>query len=105
MLAFLCFDTRNILATVAERYSGAIDIPDIIDANSSPTGKVTKILEGVYHSDGGTDDDNLDVHGGWTDLSSKDPSYKRRFRSEKVTEARSNSMSATGSSKLQSQLT
>lgn len=51
---------RNILAAAATRHSGLVDCSSLFAHDASPNGKVALILEVVYHSDGGSDDTDLD---------------------------------------------
>lgn len=58
--------------------------------------KVTRILDGVYHADGGIDDPDFDEEDGWIELGPEDPVKEKSVRSKKVDEARSHGISRKG---------
>lgn len=96
VLEFLGLNTRDILAAAAEKYSGVVDIPDILDAIPEPKGKVSRILEGVYHADGGVDDDDLDEDDDWIDLGPEDAEENYKVLESKMKEAKKYGMSDKG---------
>lgn len=87
------------MAAAAEKYSGAVDVSE--DLSSKPRGKVSRILDGVYHSHGGADDADLDEYDGWVDLGLADPEEKRKVLKKKVEEAYSNGMYRKGFDELE----
>jgi len=98
VLEVLGLNTRNILAAAAEKYSGTVDVAALLDETdaAAQVSKVSRILEGVFHADGGADDADLDENDGWLDLGPEDPIEKRKILNEKVEEARKNGLSDTG---------
>lgn len=102
VLEFLGLNTRDILAAAAEKHSGAVDIPEYLKA--TPEGKVARILDGVYHSEGGADDADLDEDDGWLDLGPEDPNEKRKVLQKKIDEALAQGMSSKGLEELKTLL-
>lgn len=103
VLEFLELNTRDILAAAAEKHSGVVDITEYF--NATPKGKVARILDGVYHSEGGADDADLDEADGWLDLGPEDPNEKREVLKNKIDEARVQGMSFKGLEQLKKLLT
>lgn len=100
VLKKLGLNTRDILAAAAEKHSGVVDLYDVLYSKPEPKGKVSRILEGFYHSHGGADDADLDDKDGWLDLRPEDPAEKRKVLDRKLDEARSCGMSDKGLEKL-----
>ena len=55
-------NTRDILAAAAEKHAGVVDVSALVgtDPANAPSGRVARILEGVYHADGAADDADLE---------------------------------------------
>lgn len=96
VLEILGLNTRDILAAAAEKHCGIIDIAQILDAKTEPQGKVARILEGVFHADGGADDADLHENDGWIDLGPENEGEKLEVHQKKVSEARTRGMSEDG---------
>ena len=103
LLEALGLNTRDILAAAAERHSGVVDVSTFFGTGSdhSPSGKVARILEGVFHADGGADDADLDEDDGWLDMGPEDPSEKEQVRKKRVQEASEKGMSDKGREELE----
>ena len=103
ILEALGLNTRDILAAAAEKHAGVVDVAALFGAGSyhKPRGKVARILEGVYHADGGADDADLDENDGWLDLGPEDPSEKEKVLAQKILEAREQGMTEKGHKELQ----
>ena len=103
LLEVLGLNTRDILAAAAEKHSGAVDVSTLFATapEHSPSGKVARILEGVYHADGGADDADLDEDDGWLDMGPEDPSEKEEVLKRKVKEAHAKGMTDKGRRELE----
>lgn len=56
VLEELDLNTRIILAVAADKHSGIADVSSLLEEDRTPpTGRVARILEGVYHPEGGAD--------------------------------------------------
>lgn len=100
ILEALVLDTRNI----PEKYSGSVDIADPLSTKENPTGLIARILDGVFHADGGAEDADLDEDDGWLNLGSEDNAEKRKVLDRKVEEARKNGMTEKGCEALKALL-
>ena len=96
-------NTRDILAAAAEKHAGVVDVSALVgtDPANAPSGRVARILEGVYHADGGADDADLDEEDGWLDLGPEDPLEKEKTLNQKLQEAREKGMTEQGRAELE----
>lgn len=78
LLDALGHNTRNILAAAASKHSGAVDLSTLLLSNteSDRNGRVSGGLDGLYHSQCGSDETYLDADGGWLDLGPGDMDEK-----------------------------
>jgi len=105
LLEALGLNTREILSAAAEKHSGVVDVSALMEYDSKPpTGRVARILEGVYHATGGVDDTDLDEEDSWLDLGPEDSEEKGRILAEKLKEAEENGLSAEGIISLEKML-
>ena len=104
VLEALGLNTRNILAAAAVKQSGEVDVPSLFDSTPTPSGKVARILEGVFHANGGADDADLNEEDGWLDMSPEDPTEKSKVQEKKIDEASKNGISDEGKEELKSLL-
>ncbi len=90
LIEALRLNTRNILAAAAEKHSGAVDVATLFGTNPevSQDGRISRVLEGVYHAAGGPDDADLDNNDGWLDLRPEDREEKEIVLKQKLSGAR-----------------
>lgn len=81
--------TRDILAAADKQHGGSVDVSALNEAKikHDSTGRIAWVVGGVYHADGGADDDNLDNEEGWLDLRAKYFKEKWTIRSKKLDRA------------------
>ncbi len=103
LLEALGLNTRNILAAAAEKLSGAVDVSTLLGTNPEvyQDRRISRVLEGVYHADGGSDDADLDDNDGWLDLGPEDRAEKEIVLKQKLSEARAKGISAKGETSLE----
>ena len=102
-LEALGLNARNILAAAAEKHSGAVDMSTLFgtDPEIAQEGRISRVLEGVYHADGGADDADLDDNDGWLDLGPEDRAAKEIVLNQKISEAREKGISGKGATSLE----
>lgn len=74
-LEALGLNTRDILAPVGEKHAGVVYAATILEEDFQEY-RTLRVLEGVFHADGGADDADLDENGGWLDLGPEDADEK-----------------------------
>ena len=87
LLEALGLNARSILAAAAEKHSGVVDMSTLFGTDPEE-GRISRVLEGVYHADGGADDADLDDNDGWLDLGPEDRAAKEIVLNQKISEAR-----------------
>jgi len=102
VLEALGLDCHKVLAAAADRFGGTVDISTLVgnQATFSP-GRIGRVLDGVFHADGGADDADLDDDDGWLDLGPEDPADKERVLKTKLQEAKDKGLSASGCQELE----
>lgn len=64
-----------------------MNVPSILDAahgsDSEGPGRIARIVEGVFHPNGGADEADLDENDGWLDLGPEDPIEKKAMPAKK----------------------
>ncbi len=90
LLEALGLNTRNILAAAAEKHSGAVDVSTLFGTNPevSQNRRISRVLERMYHADGGADDADIDDNDDWPDLCPADRAEKEIVLKQKLSEAR-----------------
>lgn len=70
----LGLNTRDILAATADKHGGVVDVSSMLDAPlpDEQPGRIARVLEGVFHTDVGAEDADLDDNDGWLDLGPED---------------------------------
>ncbi len=63
--------------------------------------RIFRVLEGVYHADGGAYDSDLDDNDGWLDLGPEDRAEKEIVPKQKLSEARAKGISEKGATSLE----
>ena len=63
---------------------------------------MSRVLEGVFHADGGVDDADMDDYDGWVELGPEEPEEMKRILEEKMEEAKINKLSTEGQGTLRS---
>ena len=103
LLEALGLNARNIPAAAAEKHSGVFDMSTLFgtDPEVAQEGRVSRVLEGVYHADGGADDADLDDNDGWLDLGPEDRAAKEIVLNQKISEAREKGISGKGATSLE----
>lgn len=98
VLEALGFNTRDTLAAAAEKHSGVVDVSTLFDDKTDfdDNGRVSRVLEGVYHAEGGADDNDLDDNDGWLYLGPETPVEKETILKHKLAEARAMGISDAG---------
>lgn len=73
VLEALGLECHKVLAAAADRHGGTVDASTII-GNQSDFGsdRIGRVLDGVFHADGGANDADLNDDG-WLDLDPEDP--------------------------------
>lgn len=106
ILEALRLNARKTLAAAAERHAGEVDVAKLFgtDPETETNGKISRVLEGVYHADGGADDTDLDENDGWMDLGTEDSKEKERILSEKILQAKKSGLSQDGANRLESMI-
>lgn len=56
ILETLGLNTRDIMVAAPEKYSGVVDVHDLLNPKHELKGKDARILEGLLHSSCGSDD-------------------------------------------------
>lgn len=75
----LALDYQNVLATASDRLGGTMDVSYIVcDRSDFINARIGRVLDGVFHADGGTNDADLDEDDGWLDLRPEDKSENER---------------------------
>lgn len=61
---------RKTLAVAAEVHAGVVEVATVFgtDTNSGTHWKISREVKGLYHADGGADDEYLDNNNGWLEL-------------------------------------
>ena len=86
VLEALGLDCRKVLAAAADRHGGTIDVSKLVGNRIDfRRGRIGRVLEGIFHADGGADEADLDDDDGWLDLGPEDISEKR-FARQRVKE-------------------
>lgn len=105
VLEALGLDCHKVLAAAADRHGGSVDISTLVGSQSDfSTGRIGRVLDGVFHADGGADDADLDEDDGWLDLGPEDPVEKERVLKSKLQEAKERGLSTKGYKDLENLL-
>lgn len=85
LLEGLGLDCHKILGAAAERHGGSVDVSHLVgnQADHYP-GRIGRIVDGVFHADGGADDADLDDEDGWLDLGPEHPNEKEEILNPKL---------------------
>lgn len=74
MLESLGIDCHKELAGAADRHCGVLDIAMLVGNQADHSnGRIGRIVDGVFHAEGGTNDADLDQDDGWLDLGTQNP--------------------------------
>lgn len=101
VLESLGLETRDILAAAAQRFTGEVDMTNLLPPPSATRGAVARLLEGVFYSDGGADETDLSDEDGWLDMGPESKTEKARTLKLKCDEAQANGMSNAGKADLE----
>lgn len=71
---------------------------------NKPDEKIARILEGVYHVDGGADSENLHDNDAWPDLGPENSKKEKLKVPDKTQEAREQEMSGDGLQQLENMI-
>lgn len=102
LLEALGFDCHRVMRAAADRLGGSVDVCTLaVNEADFGTGRIGRIVDGVFHADGGTGDADLDDDDGWLDLGPEDPAEKERVIHAKLKEAKHQGMSDHGRAELE----
>lgn len=105
LLEALGFDCHKVMQAAADRFGGSVDVSTIVGNGSDfVSGRVGRIIDGVFHADGGGDGADLDDDDGWLDLGPEDPKEKEAILQIKLKEAKKHGLSPKGCKDLDSML-
>ncbi|CAN8075453.1 unnamed protein product, partial [Agarophyton chilense] len=69
LLGALGFDCQKVMQAAADRFGGSVDVSSILGNKCDfGTSRIGRIIDGVYHADGGIEDADLNADDGWLDL-------------------------------------
>lgn len=111
VLRALGLDNRVLLAAASDRFKGAVDVPDILEAqdniDTAQGGSIHSLLEqhsfefgSTFHHQRGTEEDSLEDSDIYIDLGEDSPDKLKACLAERVHEARTNGMSDDGCKQL-----
>ena len=105
LLEALGLDCHKVLASAADRHGGSVNVSTLVgnQADFGP-GRIGRVLDGIFHADGGADDADLDDDDGWPDLGPEDPSEKEKVLKAKLEQAKEQGMSSAGCQVLENLL-
>lgn len=98
LLEALGLNTREILAAEADRFAGSIDAERLVGTfEERGDGRVSRIMEGVFHADIGEDDmADEDVQGEWCDIGDETSQKWEDTMSDRLAQAKGNGISGNG---------
>lgn len=106
LLEALGLNTRDLLAAAATRLAGTVDaasFPESLDEHGD--GRVSRVLEGVFHEDGGAHDDETDEQAvEWCDLGPESEAEWEAALDSKLREATANGITNSNRDRLESLL-
>lgn len=103
LLESLGLNTRDLLAAGADQFCGSVDAECLIGSFAETgDGRVSRVLEGVFHADGGDDaEENGDNNGDWCDIGDETEQEWETALNEKMSEAECNGLSPSSKEKLE----
>lgn len=102
LLEALGFDCHQVMRSASDRFGGSVDVSTLVGNGSDfASGRVGRIIDGVFHADGGADDADLDDDDGWLDLGPEDPAEKEKILQGKLKEAKEHGLSESGCEELE----
>lgn len=106
LLEALGLNTRELLAAAADRFAGSIDAERLLGTFAERgDGRVSRIMEGVFHADGGEDDmADDDAQGEWCDIGEETTQEWEDSLSDRLAQAKGNGMSGNGTIVLEKML-
>lgn len=98
VLEALGLSTREILAAAADRFCGSVDMERLVGTFAEEgDGRVSRVMEGVFHADGGQDGDKDDkTQGEWCDIGNETKEEWEDSLRKSVAQAKKNGMTAGG---------
>lgn len=98
ILEALGLNTRELLAAAADQFCGSVDAERLIGAiTDTGDGRVSRVMEGVFHADGGEDvEEDQDNDGEWCDIGDETTEEWEEALRGKLKEAEHNGLSPTG---------
>lgn len=102
LLEALGFDCHRVMRAAADRFGGSVDVSTLVGNQADlASGRIGRIIDGVFHADGGADDADFDDDDGWLDLGPEHPAEKERILQAKIKEAKRHGISEQGSTELE----
>lgn len=97
MLEALGLDFHKVLAAAAERLGDTVDVSTLVgnQLNFCP-GRIGRVLDEFFHSDGGVDDAYRDNNDHWLDLGLEDPLEKEHVLMAELEQAKDKKLSNAG---------
>ena len=85
VLEVLGLHCHKVLAAAVDRLGGIVDVSALVGNQSDfVSGRIGRVLDGVFHADGGAGDADLDDSDGWHDLGPEDPPETERVPKAKL---------------------
>ena len=100
VLQALGLDVRTILAAAVDRFHGFFDVSTLYGPNDRATVTVARLFQGIYHSNGGIDEQDLTDDDGWLDMGPENPQEKKSIIDSKIKTSINNGISHDGAKNL-----
>lgn len=105
ILEALGINTRELLAAAADRFSGSVDADQMLATlDERGDGRVSRLMEGVFHSEGGEHEEDDGATPVWCDIGGETESEWENELLEKVREAKDKGLSSDGCNTLEAML-